>query len=47
MTALLLNGYASGIASSRRIAKACRERADLLRRTSVPSPISASGVCRR
>jgi transposase len=27
MTALLLNGYAGGIGSSRRIAKACRERA--------------------
>ena len=30
MTALLLNGYASGIGSSRRIAKACRERADFM-----------------
>ena len=30
MTALLLNGYASGIYSSRRIAKACSERADFM-----------------
>ena len=30
MTALLLNAYASGIYSSRRIAKACRERADFM-----------------
>ena len=30
MTALLLNGYASGIGSSRRLAKACRERADFM-----------------
>jgi transposase len=30
MTALLLNGYASGIYSSRRIAKACTERADFM-----------------
>jgi len=30
MTALLLNGYASGIYSSRRIAKACIERADFM-----------------
>jgi len=30
MTAMLLNGYASGIGSSRRIAKACRERADFM-----------------
>jgi transposase len=30
MTALLLHGYASGIGSSRRIAKACRERADFM-----------------
>ncbi len=30
MTALLLNGYASGIYSSRRIANACRERADFM-----------------
>jgi transposase len=43
MTALLLNGYVSGIYSSRRIAKAWRET----RRTSAPSPTSASGICRR
>ena len=30
MTALLLTGYASGIYSSRRIAKACKERADFM-----------------
>ena len=30
MTALLLNGYASGIHSSRRIAKACTERVDFM-----------------
>ena len=30
MVALLLNGYASGISSSRRLAKACRERADFM-----------------
>jgi transposase len=30
MVALLLNGYASGIGSSRRLAKACRERADFM-----------------
>jgi len=30
MTALLLNGYANGIYSSRRIARACRERADFM-----------------
>ena len=30
MTALLLTGYASGIYSSRRIAKACEERADFM-----------------
>jgi transposase len=30
MTALLLNGYASGLYSSRRIAKACIERADFM-----------------
>src|SRR4051794_26612323 len=30
MTALLLNGYASGIYSSRRIARACIERADFM-----------------
>ncbi len=30
MTALLLNGYASGIYSSRRIARACQERADFM-----------------
>ena len=30
MTALLLHGYASGLYSSRRIAKACVERADFM-----------------
>jgi transposase len=30
MTALLLTGYASGLYSSRRIAKACEERADFM-----------------
>jgi transposase len=30
MTALLLNGYVSGLYSSRRIAKACAERADFM-----------------
>jgi transposase len=30
MTALLLNGYASGVYSSRRIAKGCQERADFM-----------------
>jgi transposase len=30
MTALLLTGYASGLYSSRRIAKACTERADFM-----------------
>ena len=30
MTALLLHGYCSGIYSSRRIAKACRERTDFM-----------------
>ena len=30
MTALLLNGYATGLFSSRRIAKACRERVDFM-----------------
>jgi transposase len=30
LTALLLNGYASGIYSSRRIAQACTERADFM-----------------
>ena len=30
MTALLLKGYASGIYSSRRIARACEERADFM-----------------
>jgi transposase len=50
MTALLLYSYCSGIYSSRRIAKACRERVDFMRmwgsmrRTSVPSRNSASGI---
>src|SRR5258708_39882574 len=30
MVALLLHGYASGVYSSRRIARACRERADFM-----------------
>ena len=30
MTALLLHAYASGLYSSRRIAKACKERADFM-----------------
>ena len=48
MTALLLYGYCNGVYSSRRIAKACRERVDFMsivgptRRISVRSRISAS-----
>ena len=41
MTALLLNGYASGIYSSRRIAKACVERADFMMIVALDPPISA------
>ena len=50
MVALLLHGYASGLYSSRRIARACRERNDfvmivaLIRRTSERSATSASGI---
>ncbi|WP_189367983.1 transposase [Mesorhizobium sp. M7A.F.Ca.ET.027.02.1.1] len=53
MTALLLHGYASGLYSSRRIAKAALERADFMMivagdpRTSARSRNSASGTCRR
>ena len=38
MTALLLNGYASGIYSSRRIAKACIERADFMMIAALDAP---------
>ena len=38
MTALLLNGYASGIYSSRRIAKACGERADFMMICALDAP---------
>ena len=38
MTALLLNGYASGIYSSRRIAKACIERADFMMIVALDAP---------
>jgi transposase len=38
MTALLLNGYASGIYSSRRIAKACNERADFMMICALDAP---------
>src|SRR5215207_6544589 len=38
MTALLLNGYASGIYSSRRIAKACAERADFMMIAALDGP---------
>src|SRR5436190_22355899 len=38
MVALLLPGYASGIYSSRRIAKACRERPDSLRIVALDAP---------
>ena len=38
MTALLLNGYASGIYSSRRIAKACRERVDFMSIVALDAP---------
>src|SRR5215204_2013854 len=37
-TALLLNGYASGIYSSRRIAKACAERADFMMIAALDGP---------
>jgi transposase len=36
MTALLLYAYCSGIYSSRRIAKACRERVDFMWRSMAP-----------
>ena len=38
MTALLLTGYASGIYSSRRIAKACEERADFMMIVAADAP---------
>src|SRR3954466_2980893 len=38
MTALLLNGYANGIYSSRRIAKACAERADFMMIAALDGP---------
>jgi transposase len=38
MTALLLNGYASGIYASRRIAKACIERADFIMICALDAP---------
>jgi transposase len=38
MVALLLHGYASGIYSSRRIAKACRERADFMMIVALDAP---------
>jgi len=38
MTALLLNGYASGIYSSRRIAAACAERADFMMIAALDAP---------
>ncbi len=50
MVALLLHGYASGLYSSRRIARACRERNDFvmigrsIRRTSGRSATSANGI---
>jgi transposase len=50
MTALLLHAYASGLYSSRRIAKACLDRADFMMivaldpRTSGPSASSASAI---
>jgi transposase len=53
MTALLLHSYASGLYSSRRIARAAVERTDFMmivraiRRTSARSRSSADGICRR
>ena len=50
MTALLLYGYCHGVYSSRRIAKATRERVDfmsivgLIRRIFALSPTSGSGT---
>ena len=38
MVALLLHGYASGIYSSRRIARACRERADFMMIVALDAP---------
>lgn len=38
MVALLLHGYASGIYSSRRLAKACRERADFMMIVALDAP---------
>jgi transposase len=38
MTALLLNGYATGIYSSRRLAKACTERADFMMIAALDAP---------
>jgi transposase len=38
LVALLLHGYASGIYSSRRIAKACRERADFMMIAALDAP---------
>ena len=38
MTALLLYGYCSGIYSSRRIAKACRERVDFMSIVGLDAP---------
>jgi transposase len=38
MTALLLNGYASGIYSSRRLARACIERADFMMIVALDAP---------
>jgi transposase len=38
MTALLLHGYASGLYSSRRIAKACEERADFMMIVALDAP---------
>jgi transposase len=50
MVALLLHGYASGLYSSRRIARACRERNDFVMIVALdppdfrPSATSASGI---
>ena len=48
MVALLLYGYACGVYSSRRIAKACGERADFMMIVALDAPDSApSGIRRR
>ena len=47
MTALLLYGYCNGVYSSRRIAKACRERVDFMSIVGLDPPASSRATTPR